>query len=827
MRVLFFSPQTNTASVESGMLNNGPELSVSEHSSALSESEMLQETQGKSKEERCSFSSASESSAPDASGSNTAAACSSASPSLAGGLPLSYKCNACKVHTPYLLMMVKHLKAKHPNMHCFACPYCKITQSFSSQKQLRHHVKQFHPDKFGRNEIALSEDAKKFVEAMVLPMGPECIRVGSRIVLEEDIHTCTYCQVKMISLANVYEHLSCKHSDLFEFVCPVCQSFKSKVLTEISEHCLKTHMSSLDTDKVHVSVPKNLFTALTCISKNGKYIEKTLDAGAEGKSTISEQSEKTRSNLGHDRKSAVHAGNEVPAGEQPTLKLPSSSVIQTPEASVHIHVPVQQATQPVFAIPLVSAGIGAIPAVATSRPIFAISSALFDTSSLTAAPQLAVASQAVPIIPSAGASSFLSPLPKQANANRHHAASSKQQPPLQLHSKPHEKAKSLPVLNVPTIKPRASSLTTKPVTGARRTDASLVDQAAQNALSASSDAPPVTVSRLPGSSPSIDSIPDDEPNPDAFKIFNLRPTGPLVALSPSSSPAVSPGIPTVYPPVSVTMTPGYIQGPIAGFPPSMVISSNMLPLSFPFSQHQPLVQGLLAQKQGLPQSSQSLRHPRMSHPSSTAPAVSLPTPAVRNSFMLQEATPGSTMFLKKQQQKELYLLKKQRQLQAQRQQFLGHKPQQAIPRAYPAHQQPPSLSGQVYQPQPLAVSSSLSADQQQPPSLSGQMYQPQPLSASSSLSADQQQQLPGPSNLSKSSFFTSQPSALSSSPSLPSSVMSSAHSSSLARSHRGVHKRSSSLYQCPYCPVTLKPLEVASHIQQHHPGKQVAFRKIL
>ncbi|CAG5124707.1 unnamed protein product, partial [Candidula unifasciata] len=787
--------QAGTVMPESS-LTSGKEFSGSEHSSVPANNVTMTEMSVPSSVDKDTATSGTvattESTAADCSATDISSASSPiASPSFAGGLPLSYKCNACKVHTPYLLMMVKHLKAKHPNMRCFSCPYCKTSQSFISQKQLRHHIKQSHPTKFGRNEIALSEDAKKFVEAMVLPIGPECIRVGNRIVLEEDIHTCTYCQVKMVSLTSVYEHLNTKHSDLFEFVCPECQSYRSKLLPEIFEHCLRAHKSSLDTDKVHVSVPKNLFTALTCISKSGKYIEKTLGSSPEKiragtSSSTSQQPQKTQVASLPQRVPQLPTEGQISSAEQHPLR--EASCAATPLIPVAEAVQTTRIMQPIFAVPLTATSIGSVPAVA--RPAIAFSSSLFDTSSLTP-PQLAVASHSAPFIQNAAAASFLSPSPQQAHSSHHqHLQSNKQS-----HSKPSERthgsAKHLPVLNVPTIRPRTSPVAAKPVVGSPVDAVPLSASNCNFSVMSASGAGQQPFRSV--SSSIIDSLPDDEPNPDAFKIFNLCPTGPRISPSPVSS--LPPGVPTVFPPVSAPMAAGYIQGPLAGFPPGMVISPNMLPFSFPYSQNQSLMQGLLAQKQN-PQNSPLSRHSHLPHTSALMAAHS--ASARRNNMSSEEAT----AYLKKHQQRELYLKKQQhhhqQQLQSQRHLFKQSQ-QSAAPRAHPAHQQPPSLSGQVYQPQPLPVQT-LPYDHHQPMTGHNDPLHPSLFSSSVPVSS-----AAGPSG----------------------HLM--AHSSpSPVRPSKGLHKRSNTLYQCPYCPVmvTLKALEVASHIQQHHPGKQVTFRKI-
>ncbi|KAI8782741.1 serine-rich adhesin for platelets [Biomphalaria glabrata] len=686
--------------------------------------------------------------APVTASTTASAGQTSSSSSANSGLPLSYKCNACKVHTPYLLMMVKHLKARHPNMRCFACPYCKAINSFISQKQLRHHVKNAHPDKIGRNEIALSDEAKKFVEAMVLPNSSECIRVGNRIVLEEDLHTCTYCQLKMTSLAQVYEHLNNKHSDLFEFVCPVCQGFKSKALQEISIHCVQAHNSALDTDKVHVSVPKNLFHVLNCISKGGKYIEKSLsasedpsikqtvdagqtvsqDASTTAAARLTGESSKDMSKLSPGRASVmpplIAAVNQLPAVQQ-----------QVP------HMVFSQA--PLIAIPLMPGSISNLPTAAGARPMIAFSSALFDTSTLTSPPQLisSVAPSPASVLPStSGLPSFLSPAFQQQNTTDLKATS----PVRQI------KPKHLPVLNVPNIKPRVSQPSTLvPVS-------SPSDQSHRHI-------PVHTISSpIKGFSPAsheVNNLPDTDPSPDAFKIFNLRPTAPL---PPSSSPSAN--APMVFPPVSSS---GFIQGPIAGFPAGMVVPQNLVP--FVFNQPQPM---MIAPRQSTVHGGKSMRPSTMSALTSTPEQrikLSMPSEQrMRPTNMpspLAEFEPSSSKSQPSYFKTRNVPLLKEQQLELQRQR--------------PTH---PSGARSVS-------------------TLAGAFR-----SSSSATATSQSLE-----HRKHSEGLTSVPA----SPGLP-------------RPSKGIHKRSSSIYQCPYCPgiVTLKALEVASHIQNYHPGHQVTFKKI-
>ena len=596
---------------------------------------------------------------PQAGGSSAAA---TAQPG--GGLPLSYKCSACRVHTPYLLMMVKHLKARHPHMGCFSCPYCKISaptsdgstsyqpESFVTQKQLRSHIRKYHPDKTGRNEIALSAKAKQFVEAMVLPAGPECIRVGNRLVLEEDIHTCTYCSVKMTSLASVYEHLNDAHADLFEFVCPICQSFKSKDLEAISSHSLSVHLSEVETDKVHVSVPKNLFSVLKCISKGGKYIEKQLDGTSTSASGAEANANSKEASSAPPASASKSAADPPPSGDAPTKSVTpaappteenSSAPLDLTSASQTVNIAAppahSPATTPVTVITPPPAHMGvrspvAVSGASPSKPAHVnISSSLFDTSSMSVPPHVAVSpiagSSSAPV-PGAAASSFLSPQQqKSPSSGKNQQSVSPYPPSTALNNKAggrHAKTytpiapKSLPVLNVPTIVPRplpSGSVGVRQRVPSVGEPLSTITQPAASpvtrgpVISHTSAITSPSTSQLPQpthhnvtlltTATSYDDLPDNEPNPDAFKIFNLQPTAPLVnspaplssiqSASPSAVTALpSPNtVPTVFPPVSTPLNTGYIQGPIVGFPAGLVISQALLPphaSSYSFSQQQ-------------------------------------------------------------------------------------------------------------------------------------------------------------------------------------------------------------------------------------------------
>ncbi|XP_005107862.1 serine-rich adhesin for platelets [Aplysia californica] len=761
-------------------------------------------------------------------------------PSSSGGrLPLSYKCSACKVHTPYLLMMVKHLKAKHPLIDCFACPYCKKALCFSSQKQLRIHIKNHHPDKLSRNEISLSDEAKKLVEAMVLPSSPECVRVGNRLVLEEDIHTCTYCHLKMTSLASVYEHLNDQHSDLFEFVCPVCQSFKHKVLAEIATHCSSAHQTSLDTDKVHVSVPKNLFSVLTCISRNGKYIEKTLEASSSSSSSSQDTSSDTASkpppasslDLSSTSKSKETtdvqkesteqqkvAEASSPAVQQTAVEMSASkttttSAVTPPVACTGAPVPLISliSRTPLIAIPLTTVGTSV-----STRPVIAFSSALFDTSSMPGPPPAALAAPAPPLglVHSAGApaaASFLSP--RQLLASSTITKPQSLRPAPSLHPKPPHQSqthgagsgagsvRNLPVLNVPTIRPRPSSSSPARSSEARSYTSSPASSS-PSPLAHSFLQPPAT-STTTATSATADSLPDVEPNPDAFKIFNLRPMAPAApSASPSpSAPAMFAGgqassTPTVFPPVSGSSLPGgYLPGHMAGLPPGIVIPPNLLPQGFSYPQVPASSPGTL------PTTSSKSRQPTTSRRHGEPAASTNPSQA-------HSKRAATTALLLKQQREELYQLKQQQlsrhALELQRQRLLSsqlkqQQPQHPSPMVHPAFPRPHLL------PHPVATL-------QARPGLS--IPFPIPHSSPSSPAASH-------------SPLSASPESHSVAP--PPSVGLAQAGQVGARPAKGVHKRSSSLYQCPYCPsgVRLKAIEVPSHIQQQHPGQPVLFKKVV
>ncbi|GFO10517.1 hypothetical protein PoB_003702200 [Plakobranchus ocellatus] len=844
----------------------------------------------------------------------------------AGGLPLSYKCSACRVHTPYLLMMVKHLKAKHPHMGCFSCPYCKISttsslagvpssqpESFVTQKQLRSHIRKNHPDKTGRNEIALSAKAKQFVEAMVLPAGPECIRVGSRLVLEEDIHTCTYCSLKMTSLASVYEHLNEAHGDLFEFVCPVCQSFKSKDLEEISQHSLTVHRSEVETDKVHVSVPKNLFSVLKCISKGGKYIEKQLD---NANSSCPETSNSSKATSIATTKDST---GSLPAATSPAIakvSAPTVGVEDGTSAPLDLTSCAQQTVSPASDAPAIPAPVvpappahmtikspARVPGSASFDPPrpaqVNFSSSLFDTSSLTAPPQLVVSPSAgnnSNAVPAAAALSFLSPQQQKS------LASGKSQLDLstamtqmsmqnnmgnkQAKSSPSNSSKYLPVLNVPTIRPRqspASSLVT-------RREAPMKNKPHQSSATKDSRGPVIAhtsavapswsqlhrsiQNKLPSA---FEDLPDNEPNPDAFKIFNLQPMpphtnspntfGPLHSPSPSgpaplSTPSV---IPSVFPPVSTPLNAGFIPGPIVGFPAGMVISQALLPPhapSYSFSQQQ----HTFMQSASPVSSGPSIFSTAESHGSNSSSSSlgqmqydGTPSPSFISS-QRPKSTADKTALLKEKQQLELMLLKQQHQQQQrgnsgqlpkdphqqlkvkqkllrlqQLQQFqrkrqeqqMAHR-QEMFQRAVLNQQQQARLlaqHAQIREQRPMSASPQAWVHNKQHNQL--QQSQETALQSGDDFSTANAHPIHGMSAESSSllSPLTARPSSVSSVTSLSSSSASASIVS--PRPTKGVHKRSSSLYQCPYCPtpLTLKALEVASHIQQKHPGKQVTFKK--
>ncbi|RUS74497.1 hypothetical protein EGW08_017748 [Elysia chlorotica] len=831
----------------------------------------------------------------------------------AGGLPLSYKCSACRVHTPYLLMMVKHLKAKHPHMGCFSCPYCKMSalpqsgpsssvgqaESFVTQKQLRSHIRKLHPEKTGRNEIALSARAKQFVEAMVLPAGPECIRVGSRLVLEEDIHTCTYCNLKMTSLASVYEHLNELHADLFEFVCPICQNFKSKNLEAISVHSLEVHFSEVETDKVHVSVPKNLFSVLKCISKGGKYIEKHLDGTSSNTESNSSSKNPNPATPVVNTGSTPSSVKAAPPAKSCVEPDNCSAPLDLTSASQSItRVPAPAHTPAAIAPPIIQA-----PPAHTGKPAgVSFSSSLFDTSSLSAPPLLVVSPVAGGS--SAAASSFLSPQHKSPTPGRN-LQSTLASPAMasvgkhkHAKSSPSPAPKSLPVLNVPTIKPRpppASSAGARQrvlgiaepqpetaITGSRTPVISHTSSVKSSSSSYSATQSPQSAHlSLPTSATSFDDLPDDEPNPDAFKIFNLQPTPPLVnspapvSVLHSPSPVTLTGqpspsaIPTVFPPVSSPLSASFIQGPIVGFPPGLVISQALLPPHpSTFSQQQQAAMFRSATPAGTVLSS-SPGGSGMSSKQRASPGT-FSQPQRPKSASVASA---DTQLLKEKQKRELLLLKQQYQQQRQgagfegfpkdpsqlaeedrqqaqkkqqkqlrmqqlqflqqvrQQQQLAHRQQmlqRAVLNQQQQQQQANNLAQQVQAQMQSYPSFQVPAaqawfqqqrQQQQRNQLMQQQQEMLRQKAADFANAGQAAQMNHPQATSSTSSPAPPPTS-SSAPTSSSGMVS-------PRSSKGVHKRSSSLYQCPYCPapVVLKALDVASHIHQKHPGSQVVFKK--
>ena len=666
--------------------------------------------------------------------------------------PLTYKCNACKVHTPYLLMMVKHLKFKHPQIDCFACPYCKKTICFSSQKQLRTHVKQNHPDKVTRNEISLSDSAKKLVEAMVLPMSPDCVQVGNRLVLEEDIHTCTYCHKKMTSLAGVYEHLNETHSDLFEFVCPVCQNFKHKNLTDIANHCTEEHQTPLNTDKVHVSVPKNLFSVLTCISKKNKYIEKNLETP----SLPVDPSEYT-----------VDNSKSVPV----TL---ADGGLSTTYSNTF---PILPSTQAITVSTPIVGNLG--------TPLVAFSSALFDTTTLqaqssTVRPINILTNAAVPIN-SAGipaASSFLSPLqPSQTSMSSKPQSKSVQheQSPSKPYSKLSQKnrpilSRNLPVLNVPSIKSFSSS---------------------------SSSQKPINILCPP--TINVDEVPDVEPNPDAFKIFNLKPVAsplPVSSFSTSTSSSIN------SPSACIDFPPSKSQAPSVDCSTrrSPAVTATFLHAVSESSIMQPSITTTyapgMALQSALMQQAVQYQMPGTSTGGLTF-NISTPEKVGAQSSPLISASSPQTVSISP---------------------YLKH--QKEMAKNYQRLMNKLTLSSLTTNP-PIAKVNSLVSQQQhhQLSQISSHTVSSLPQSPVTSPSFGQAS---GPLHISPPTLANAPTEAPSN---IPSSSLADSQSS---KSQKGIHKRSNCLYQCPYCTkqTVLKAIEVPSHIQQEHPGYHVLFKKI-
>ncbi|KAL8591981.1 hypothetical protein ACOMHN_020459 [Nucella lapillus] len=84
----------------------------------------------------------------------------------------TYKCHSCSIHSPALAAIVEHLKQHHHNVPLFSCPYCKARKEpFFTEESVHTHVSDQHPSNYAKNEVSLSEIAKSFVQVLALPSG--------------------------------------------------------------------------------------------------------------------------------------------------------------------------------------------------------------------------------------------------------------------------------------------------------------------------------------------------------------------------------------------------------------------------------------------------------------------------------------------------------------------------------------------------------------------------------------------------------------------------------------------------------------------------------
>ncbi|XP_060083898.1 uncharacterized protein LOC132563153 [Ylistrum balloti] len=180
----------------------------------------------------------------------------------------TYKCEKCNVHAPILSAMVEHLRVTHKDIQrLFLCPYCRQYEG-SNEPEIHRHIKQFHqtPDQKSP-PVALSSAAKRHLRTIQVAVDADSKKVGDKFVVEKDIYKCLKCQKHMPSLNFIYDHLEKTHHEVFVYVCPYCKIFKAKTEAQVFHHIKNEHKKCTEDIMLSLAIEENLFTRVQSLVK--------------------------------------------------------------------------------------------------------------------------------------------------------------------------------------------------------------------------------------------------------------------------------------------------------------------------------------------------------------------------------------------------------------------------------------------------------------------------------------------------------------------------------------------------------------------------------
>ena len=182
----------------------------------------------------------------------------------------TYKCETCHVHAPVLAALVAHLKNSHTNIpKLFQCPYCRDMEG-ETEALIHQHIRMCHPTDNPNPPVALSEPAKRNLKTITIPL-PE---KAESTTFERDIYMCLRCKKHLPSLDLIYNHLELEHREVFVYVCPFCKIFKAKEEHVVNNHVLNVHHKNIEDVSISLAIDGTEFLRVSSLIK-----EKTQKIG--------------------------------------------------------------------------------------------------------------------------------------------------------------------------------------------------------------------------------------------------------------------------------------------------------------------------------------------------------------------------------------------------------------------------------------------------------------------------------------------------------------------------------------------------------------------
>ena len=176
----------------------------------------------------------------------------------------TYKCEACHVHAPVLAALVAHLKSSHTNISkLFQCPYCRDMEG-ENEAMIHQHIRHCHPTDNPNPPVALSEPAKRNLKTLTIKL-PE---KTESTVIERDIYMCLRCKEHLPSLEMIYNHLEAEHLEVFVYVCPFCKVFKAKEESVVNNHVLSVHRRSVEDISISLAIDGTQFVRVASLIKD-------------------------------------------------------------------------------------------------------------------------------------------------------------------------------------------------------------------------------------------------------------------------------------------------------------------------------------------------------------------------------------------------------------------------------------------------------------------------------------------------------------------------------------------------------------------------------